>query len=65
MTLWIEEAVLGQWQSSGPNGKARYRNIAIGTGLMLRTVFKMALRQIEGLMASVFILMSLTVSALN
>ena len=53
LTLWIENAALAQWQSVGPRGHARYQSIAIETCFMLRTVFKMALRQTEGLMASV------------
>jgi hypothetical protein len=63
LALWIEEDALDQWQSIGPNGQARYRNIAIETCLMLRTAFKMALRQTEGLMESVLTLMNLTISA--
>ena len=43
LTLWVEEDALAHWQSVGPNGQARYRDIAIETCLMLRTAFKMAL----------------------
>src|SRR3954452_8801496 len=56
LTLWIEEAALDRWQSVGPKGQARYRDIAIETCLMLRSAFKMALRQAEGLMDSVLTL---------
>jgi len=63
LTLWIEDAALGDWQTTGPNGQARYRDAAIHTSLMLRTAFKLALRQTEGLMTSVFTLMGLTLSA--
>jgi transposase len=63
LTLWIEADVVHQWQSVGPNGQARYRDIAIQTCLMLRAAFKMALRQTEGLMDSVLTLMNLTISA--
>ena len=62
LTLWIEEDALGQWQSIGPNGQARYRGIAIQTCLMLRAAFKMAFRQTEGLMESVLTLMKLPIS---
>lgn len=62
LTLRIEDAVLNQWQSVGPHGQARYRDTAIETCLMLRSAFKMALRQTEGLMASVLTLMNLTIS---
>ena len=63
LTLWIEDAVLDRWQRVGPNGQARYEDIAIETCLMLRSAFKMALRQTEGLMASVLTLMNLTITA--
>ena len=57
--LWIEDAALECWQT----GQARYREAAIQTSLMLRTAFKLALRQTEGLMTSVLTLMRLTLSA--
>src|SRR3954467_11750218 len=63
LTLWIEDAALAYWQTTGPNGQARYTDAAIQTGLMLRTAFKLALRQTEGLMTSVLTLMGLTLSA--
>ena len=63
LTLWIEEAALADWQTTGPNGQARYRDAAIQTSLMLRAAFKLALRQTEGLMTSVFMLMGLALSA--
>jgi len=63
LTLWIEDAALECWQTIGPRGQARYTNAAIQTVLMLRTAFKLALRQIEGLMTSVLSLMGLTISA--
>jgi len=31
LTLWIEDAVLGDWQSTGPGGQARYTDAAIET----------------------------------
>jgi len=49
LTLWVEGAALGDWQSTGPGGQARYTDPAIQTSLMLRTAFKLALRQTEGL----------------
>jgi hypothetical protein len=63
LTLWIEDAALECWQSYGPSGQARYTDAAIQTSLMLRTAFKLALRQTEGLMASILTLMDLTISA--
>ncbi len=63
LTLWIEDAVLECWQTCGPSGQARFKDAAIQTSLMLRTAFKLALRQTEGLMTSVLTLMGLTLSA--
>ena len=63
LTLWIEEAALDEWQTIGPAGQARYADAAIQTSLMVRTAFKLPLRQTEGLMASVLTLMDLTISA--
>jgi transposase len=63
LTLWIEDAALECWQTIGPSGQARYTGVAIQTSLMLRAAFKLALRQIEGLMTSVLSLMGLMISA--
>ena len=63
LTLWIEDAALEYWQTSGPGGQARYKDAAVQTSLMLRTAFKLALRQTEGLMTSVLTLMGLALSA--
>src|ERR1700680_3014172 len=63
LTLWIEDAALECWQTIGPSGQARYKEAAIQTSLVLRTAFKLALRQTEGLMTSVLTLMGLTLSA--
>src|SRR5918998_6232842 len=60
LTLWIEDGALEHWQTCGP---ARYTDAAIQTSLMVRTAFKLPLRQAEGLMASVLTLMDLTISA--
>jgi hypothetical protein len=45
LTLWIEDSALDHWQSCGPGGQARYTDAAIQTSLMLRTAFKLPLRQ--------------------
>jgi hypothetical protein len=63
LTLWIEDGALNHWQTFGPGGQARYMDAAIQTTLMVRTAFRLALRQTEGLMASVITLMDLTISA--
>jgi len=63
LTLWIEDSALEHWQSCGQGGQARYTDAAIQTSLMVRTAFKLPLRQTEGLMASILTLMDLTLSA--
>jgi len=63
LTLWIEDTALACWQTIGTSGQARYREAAIQTSLMLRTAFKLALRQTESLMTSVLRLIGLTFSA--
>jgi transposase len=56
-------AALDHWQTFGSGVQARYKDAAIQTTLMVRTAFSLALRQAEGLMASVITLMNLTISA--
>src|SRR5271163_3906576 len=62
LTLWIDDGALDHWQTLGPGGQARYADVAIQTTLMVRTAFKLALRQTEGLLASVITLMDLRIS---
>jgi hypothetical protein len=59
----IEDGALEDWQTCGQGEQACHTDAAIQTSLMLRTVFKLPLRQTEGLMASVLKLMDLTISA--
>jgi hypothetical protein len=63
LTSWIEDTALDHAQTVGPEGQARYTDAAIQTMLMVRTAFKLAFRQTEGLMASVITLMDLSISA--
>ena len=62
LTLWIEDGALDHWQTLGPGGQARYADVAIQTTLMVRTAFKLALRQTEGPLASVITLMDRRIS---
>jgi hypothetical protein len=62
LTLWIEHEALECWQTCGQGGQARYTDAAIKTSLLVRTAFKLPMRQAEGLMASVLTLMDLTIS---
>lgn len=56
LTLWLKETAIDAWNAaprSTPGEQATYSESAIQTCLMLRTAFKLALRQAEGLTASV------------
>lgn len=56
LTMWITEEAIDGWEAarrSTPGGQATYSDGAIEACLMLRTVFKLPLRQAEGLMLSV------------
>jgi hypothetical protein len=61
LTLWITPEVLDGWQAARrttPGGQSSYSGLAIETGMMLRLAFHLALRQTEGLMASIFALLN-------
>ena len=54
LTLWLDDAALAKWQAprrTTPGGQARYSDAAIELVLMLRLVFHLALRQVEGFAA--------------
>ena len=56
MTLWLDEAATAGWQAprpSTPGGQAWYSDAVIESVLMLRLVFRLALRQAKGVAASV------------
>src|SRR5450631_1476296 len=56
LTLWLTEEAIDAWGAAPratPGGQATYSDSAIQTCLMLRTAFKLPLRQAEGLMTSV------------
>src|SRR6195952_3618629 len=48
LTLWIEDGVLECWQTCGPSGQAWYSDAAVQASLMMRTAFKLPLRQAKG-----------------
>ncbi len=65
LTLWITPEAIAQWKAAArttPGGQARYSDLAIQTCLILRTAFRIPLRQAEGLMASVFSMMHLSLA---
>jgi hypothetical protein len=62
LALWIDEAALDKWQApprNTPGGQAVYSDLAIEMVLMLRTVFRLALRQAEAFAGSVLRLLGL------
>lgn len=65
LTLWLTPEAIAQWKAPArttPGGQPRYSDLAIQTGLILRTAFRLPLRQAEGLMDSVFSLMHLALA---
>ena len=53
LTIWVTDDTLKQWRAprrTTPGGQPKYSNIAIETCLTLRTIYKLPLRQTQGLM---------------
>jgi hypothetical protein len=62
LTLWFTEAAISAWKAAPrttPGGQSRYSALAIMTALTLRAVFRLALRQTEGLIGSIIGLLGL------
>ena len=66
ITIWVEEKSIKNWMSSYHTGKAGrpqiYSDDAILMLLMLREVFKLPLRSLEGFAKSIFELMNLSIA---
>jgi len=65
LTLWVTPEVLDVWKAARrttPGGQSVYSELAIETGMMLRLAFHLALRQTEGLMASIFSLLGVSLT---
>ncbi len=62
LTVWFTAEAIEAWRA-GPRttrgGQPRYSGLAIATALTLRTVFRLALRQTEGLIGSILQLLGL------
>jgi hypothetical protein len=62
LTVWFTDAAVAPWKA-GPRttrgGQPRYSALAIATALTLRAVFRLALRQTEGLVGSILALLGL------
>jgi hypothetical protein len=66
LTVWFTEAAIAAWKAEPrctPGGQPRYSALAITTALTLRAVFRLALRQTEGLIASLLKLLGLDLAA--
>ncbi len=62
LTVWVTEEAIAAWTAeprTTRGGQRHYSSLAILTGLTLRTVFRLALRQTEGLIGSVIGLLGL------
>jgi Transposase DDE domain len=62
LTVWFSDEAIAAWRAeprTTRGGQAHYSALAIRTALTLRAVFRLALRQTEGLIGSVLKLLSL------
>src|SRR5215217_5795953 len=62
LTVWFTTEAMEAWKAeprTGRGGQPRYSDLAIATALTLRAVFRLALRQTEGLIGSVLQLLGL------
>ena len=62
LTVWFTDAAIAAWKAeprTTRGGQPRYSPLAITTALTLRAVFRVALRQTEGLIGSILALLGL------
>jgi DDE family transposase len=62
LTVWVTDEAIASWRAAPrttPGGQPHYSALAITTALMLRAVFRLALRQTEGLIGSILHLLGL------
>ena len=65
LTVWFTDAAMAAWKAeprTTRGGQSRYSAPAIATALTLRAVFRLALRQTEGLIGSIIALLGLDLS---
>src|SRR3954449_3133644 len=65
LTVWFTDEAIAAWHAeprTTPGGQPHYSSLAITTALTLKAVFRLALRQTEGLIGSVIRLLSLDLS---
>src|SRR5918995_1109746 len=66
LTVWFTPEAVAAWAAAPRTtrgGQPSYSDLAIATALTLRTVFRLALRQTEGLIASILALLGLDLAA--
>jgi hypothetical protein len=62
LTIWFTEEALAGWKAqprTTPGGQRHYSDLAIETALTLRAIFRLALRQSEGLIGSIMRLLDI------
>src|SRR3954466_9163120 len=62
LTVWFTEEAVAAWEPeprTTPGGQPRYSSLAITTALTRQAVFRLALRQTEGLIGSIIGLLGL------
>src|SRR5919202_3526147 len=65
LTVWFTDEAIAAWRAgprTTPGGQPWYSPLAILTALTLRAVFRLALRQTEGLISSILHLLGLTLA---
>ena len=68
LTVWVSEEAIAAWRAeprTTRGGQPRYSALAIATALTLRTVFRLALRQTEGLIGTVIHCLASTSASLT
>lgn len=63
LTVWLDESAIAAWtENAQPEGRGRplhYTDMAITTVLMMKRVFNLSLRTLQGFVDSIFKLMAL------
>src|SRR4051794_26099075 len=65
LTVWFSDEAIAAWHAeprTTPGGQPHYSSLAITTALTLKAVFRLALRQTEGLIGSIIGLLGLDLS---
>ena len=66
LTVWLSPEAIAAWEPAGVGrrgGQLKYSDLAIETALTLRLIFNLPLRQTEGFLSSLFVMMGTDLSA--